>query len=265
MTAYIKTDALVQIEGVSLTLGGRQILRDVNASITDIVRTGMTQGQIVCFLGPSGIGKTQLSRIIAGLQAPTTGRVLLNGKPTQKGVVGMVPQTCTLFEFATVRENLHVARAQGGGTELEEAAYVRQFDLSKYLDHYPAQLSGGTRQRVAIVRQLLCAEHFIVMDEPFSGLDVLMKQRACELIVQVANLHEKNTIVIVTHDIVEGMSIADTVWLMGREPGVPGARILEQYDLAADGLCWRPEITQDALFQTYVADVKRRFLETAAH
>lgn len=260
---YEKAETLIAVEGVSLTYGDRLILRDVNATIQNITRPDAVQGQVVCFLGPSGIGKTQLSRIIAGLQAPTTGRVLLNGQPTRKGLVGMVPQTYTLFDFATVRENLAIARRQGGTHVDAEARYVEVFGLTGFLDLYPAQLSGGTKQRVAIVRQLLCAEHFILMDEPFSGLDLVMKQRACELITQVANLHELNTIIVVTHDVTEGMSIADTVWLMGREPGQPGSHIVEQYDLAADGLCWRPDITRDPAFLIKVADVKKRFLEVA--
>ena len=81
------------------------------------------------------------------------------------------------------------------------------------------------------------------------GLDLVMKQKACRLITQAANLNELNTIIVVTHDVTEGMSIADTVWLMGREKGIEGARILEEIDLAAKGLCWRPDIQQEEGFQ----------------
>lgn len=263
MITYEKLQTLVSIEHVSLTLGGRQILRDVNAAVQNITRQDCIQGQVVCFLGPSGIGKTQLSRIIAGLQAPTTGRVLLNGVPAARGVVGMVPQTSTLFEFATVQENFSIAAKYDIKKTPAMADYVNRFELKPFLNMYPAQLSGGTRQRVAIVRQLLCSEHLLVMDEPFSGLDLLMKQRACALITQVANLDELNTIIVVTHDVTEGMSIADTVWLMGREAGMPGARIIAQYDLAADNLCWRPDLIHDKMFLEYVAAVKARFLEVA--
>jgi ABC-type nitrate/sulfonate/bicarbonate transport system ATPase subunit len=261
---HTKHEVLIDVSKVGLSFGDRVILRDVNAQIQNIMRPDCVQGQVVCFLGPSGIGKTQLSRIIAGLQAPTTGQVTLNGTPTAKGRVGMVPQQYTLFDFATVKSNLDIARKQGGTTAEQEAFYVNQFGLKDYLTMYPCQLSGGTRQRVAIVRQLLCAEHFIVMDEPFSGLDLVMKERACALITQVANLHELNTIIVVTHDVTEGMSIADTVWLMGREAGKPGATIVEQYDLASEGLCWHPHITQRSEFIDRVMLVKQRFLGVAA-
>lgn len=261
---YTRNETVLCVEHVSLAYGDRLILRDVNVEVKNIVRPDCSQGQVICFLGPSGIGKTQLSRVIAGLQRPTEGQVtLLNGKPVERGAVGMVPQNYLLFEFATVSENLHIAMKQSARPRHIEQFndYVAKFELEKYLSYYPKQLSGGTRQRVAIVRQLLCSDHFIVMDEPFSGLDPIMKRRACEVITQVANLDELNTIIIVTHDVTEGMSVADTVWLMGREAGQPGARILTEYDLAERGLCWDPELIHNPEFLKLVAEVKDRFQE----
>lgn len=268
---YIKEEALLSITGVSLTLGGRQILRDVHAQICDITRPGVAQGQVVCFLGPSGIGKTRLSRIIAGLDQPTTGSVTLkNGKPVTRGLVGMVAQNYPLFEFATVAENFEIAASQGLNASPRRASwaqneYVAAFELEPFLSHYPAQLSGGTRQRAAIVRQLLCSEHFLVLDEPFSGLDLIMKRRACAVIQKVAALDTLNTIIIVTHDVTEGMSVADMVWLMGCERGpdgkaIPGARIIQEYDLAAAGLAWHPDLPREPEFMTAVDAVKAKFL-----
>jgi ABC-type nitrate/sulfonate/bicarbonate transport system ATPase subunit len=259
---YEKRDTLLKLEKVNMVLGGRQILRDVDAEIKDIVREGHTQGQVVCFLGPSGIGKSVLSRIIAGLWAPTSGKVtLVGGKPVRKGLVGMVPQNYLLFDFATVRENFAIAAKQSpngkGPAKLKD--YVERFHLERFMDLYPGQLSGGTRQRVAIVRQLLCSEHLLIMDEPFSGLDPIMKQRACGLISEVAAMDELHTIILVTHDVTEGMSVADTVWLMGREPGLPGARIVAEYDLAAMEMCWSEHLLADPKFLGLVAGVKERF------
>lgn len=277
---YVKTDVLLKVDHVSLKFkvgdGERIILRDVCADISDIVRPDGVTGQVVCFLGPSGIGKTQLSRVMAGLQKPSGGGVYVDQGhmavagvripemlPVHKGLVGMVPQNYTVFEFATVHENFTIAGKMAGLTEAQSdeksRGFIEEFGLEKYMNMYPAALSGGTRQRVAIVQQLMCSDHFLIMDEPFSGLDPVMKSKACELITQVANRDELNTIVLVTHDVTEGMSVADTIWLMGREAGLPGARVVRQIDLADMDLCWHPDIQQEPRFQSLVADVKASF------
>lgn len=288
MIAYEKHEEILRIDHVSLRLDNRLILRDVNASISNIVRPDCLQGQVICFLGPSGIGKTLLSRIIAGLQPPTEGEVRVNTRPIPQapsvtemvpvtaGMVGMVPQAYPLFAFATVEENLTIAGRQAGlsKTAIEEKGktLLDAFDVYGYRKYFPRHLSGGTRQRVAIIRQLMCSEHFLVMDEPFSGLDLINKRRACELITKVATLDELNTIIIVTHDVTEGMSVADTVWLMGLErhvdaSGVPtgeyleGARLVAEYDLASMDLCWRENIAAEPAFQELVSDIKQRFLK----
>lgn len=264
--SYVKTDILLKIDHVSLTLGGRVILRDVDAQIQDIIRPDLITGQVICFLGPSGVGKSTLSRVIAGLQVPTAGRVMLeHDVPVRRGMVGFVPQNYPLFRFETVMGNLLIAGRMGGLPDREvtkrAVALLHEFDLASYASYYPKALSGGTRQRVAIIRQLMADRHVVVMDEPFSGLDPNMKQRAAELVVKVANRDEKNIIIVVTHDVTQGLSVADTCWLMGREEGLPGARLVEQYDLAAQDLCWHPEMLQDSRFQQFVGDVKARFAQ----
>jgi ABC-type nitrate/sulfonate/bicarbonate transport system ATPase subunit len=270
MMPYEKKDTILRVENVGLQYGDKIILRDVDAEVRNIVRPGCSQGQVICFLGPSGVGKTQLSRIIAGLNQPTSGRVLVGPQlePVRKGMVGMVPQNYPLFEYATVADNLTIAGRQAGLAkgQIEEKglALLNAFDLWSYRHYYPRHLSGGTRQRVAIIRQLICSDHYLIMDEPFSGLDLINKQRACELITKVSMLDELNTIIIVTHDVTEGMSVADTVWLMGYEQTptgayLPGARLIEEYDLAAADLCWHPDILVNPRFIEFVAQVKTRF------
>ena len=108
-------------------------------------------------------------------------------------------------------------------------------------------LSGGQRQRVAIAQQLLCSSHFLLMDEPFSGLDPLAKSAVCETLVDVSTTHELNTIIVVTHDIESAIRISDTLWLLGRNRDargqpVGGASIQEIHDLAGMGLAWDPDI-----------------------
>lgn len=267
---YTRTSqALLELRGVTLKYGNKTILRDVNALVTDLVVPDKNQGQVICFLGPSGMGKTQLARIISGLIKPTSGVVLLDGDIiTRKGLVGVVPQNYPLFEFLTVEGNLLVAGRQANlrGRDLTGKldAFLDQFGLGDYRKMYPKALSGGTRQRVAIARQMMCCVHYLVMDEPFSGLDPIMKGKASEAIRHLSEMDSLNTTIIITHDISEGLAIADMVWLLGLDRGpdggfMEGARLVEQYDLAAMGFAWHPEIQSDPTFQSFVAEVKGRF------
>jgi ABC-type nitrate/sulfonate/bicarbonate transport system ATPase subunit len=265
MYNYTKAEVLLDIKDVSLHFGEKVVLSGVNATIQNIEREGHSQGQVVCFLGPSGIGKTRLSRLIAGLDKPTSGMVTLTaGKRALPGSVGLVQQSYPLFGYMTANDNLLVAAKMGGKPIRLIPYYCELLGIApQTLTLYPKQLSGGQRQRVAIIRQLLCSEHFIIMDEPFSGLDIKAKEAACKLIQDVAEMHTLNTIIVITHDVTEGMSVADTVWLMGVEQGIPGARILHEYDLAAHGFAWRPDIQHDAEFVQLVRAVKDEFLRVS--
>lgn len=267
---YALKETLLRIENVSLILSGKLILRDVNAIIKNIVRPGYSQGQVVGFLGPSGIGKTQLFRILAGLQEPASGVVYINesAEKVKKGMVGVVSQNYTLFEHRTVLGNLAVAARQTG-IQWQEAqekslAMLERFRLSDKARAYPAELSGGQKQRIAIAQQLLCSEHFLLMDEPFSGLDPLMIENVCALISEVASADELNTIIVVTHDVESAVSVSDTLWLMGRDRDsegniIPGARIQETHNLIDLGLAWHKDIALTNEFAEFVGHIKERF------
>lgn len=264
------TDTLLSVSNVNVTLGGTPILRDVNLEIKDLVRPGYTQGQVVGLLGPSGIGKTTLFRILAGLEAPDTGTVLVEKecRPVQRGMVGVVAQSYPLFAHRTVKSNLTVAGRQAGlsgSTAAQKAAeLLTRFDLAEHAHKYPAQLSGGQRQRVAIAQQLVCSDHFLLMDEPFSGLDLIAVERVSNLIAELAQSDELKTFIIVTHDIGAAIQVCDTLVLLGRDRDsegniIPGARIQASYNLVERGLAWRKGITTTPEFLVLLQDIREKF------
>lgn len=265
-------DTLLKIDGVSLSYDGRPILRDVHAEIARTGHgTGQAGGHIVGFLGPSGVGKTQLFRIIAGLHQPDMGAVLIAGDsgllPVRAGEVGVVAQNYPLFAHRTILGNLLLSLRKFSVRQMAMDVVLgklEQFNLTQQANLYPAQLSGGQRQRVAILQMILSGSRFILMDEPFSGLDMLMLEKTCQTIFDMADHGENRTIIIVTHDITSAASICDHLWLLGAEydtngQKIPGSRIVQIYDLLARGLGYEPGIITTAPFTDFVREVKDRF------
>lgn len=263
---------LLTIEGLNLSLGEGErrklILRDVNAQVLNVIRPGLAQGQVVGFLGPSGIGKTQLFKQIAGFSRPDSGRVLVG--PDQElarpGLVGVVEQHYVVFEHMTTLDNLVFAGMQGGmsrkNANEQALSYLEKFDLLEQRDNWPGRLSGGQRQRLAILQQVMVGHHTICMDEPFSGLDVNQVHKVATLIAELTANNELLTIIVVTHDIGAAIEVSDTLWLMGHQPNsekpgefLPGAFILSQADLIAEGLAWDPDIRQNPDFLRFEAHV----------
>jgi NitT/TauT family transport system ATP-binding protein len=266
---YEYGDTLLKADGVNLNLGGRQILRDVNLEIKDLKRPGLKQGQVVGLLGPSGMGKTQLFRILSGLNIPDTGRVTLHGgKAVTPGTVGVVAQNYPMFNHRTIASNMAVACRQGAkhGQEGLKAtsSLMEKFGIADHMDKYPAQLSGGQRQRAAIAQQLLCSDNILLMDEPFSGLDPNALNSVCDFISEAAAMDDLITFVVVTHDIQSAIRICDTLWLLGRERDangqpIPGANIRHTIDLVEQGVAWRKGVEDTPEFFEQVKSVKALF------
>lgn len=260
-----KHETLLTIQSAALWFGQTPILRDITATVKNIEG----HGQVVALLGPSGVGKTKLFLACAGLQALTRGYVAITEKqlPVQPGMVGVVFQNYPLFDHRTVFGNLTIAAGQKMHQKLtvkqRVQAIAERFQLDEHLDKYPDQLSGGQRQRVAIARQLLCSEHYLLMDEPFTGLDPLMKQKTCALINEVAEQDELNTFIITTHDIDSALCVADTIWIMGRDRDEAGksmgARIQMEIDLIARGLAWHPQLQHSPEFNECVKEITEKF------
>lgn len=255
-------ERLLTITGLGLSYGEKVILRDINLAIDNVVRPGINQGQCVALLGPSGCGKTQLFRCIAGLQKPTLGAIEFGateagkvGRGPEPGNVGVVQQAYPLLQHRTILGNLKLVCKD----EKRIIDMLTRFGLQDHRDKYPIQLSGGQRQRVAIIQQMMSSRHFLLMDEPFSGLDVIAKDKVCDLINEVNLVDELNTTIFTTHDLESAIQIADTIWIMGREEGKPGATIVKQYDLMAMGIAWQPNVTKHPLFVPLLNEIHDLF------
>ena len=267
---YELKETLLHLEGVSKFYDGVPILRDVNLEVKNLVRPDCLQGQVVALLGPSGMGKTTLFRLLAGLETPDTGQVLVGGeqKPVRRGQIGVVAQHYPLFAHRTLLGNMTVAGKQVGlrGSAVREKAddLLTRFGLKEHGEKYPSQLSGGQRQRAAIAQQFMCSDAFLLMDEPFSGLDILAQETLIRFIHDIAAQDELMTFILITHDISAALQIADTVWVLGRdrdEAGkpVPGARVQASFNLIERGLAWHENISSLPEFGELRQDIRDLF------
>lgn len=260
MTEHTKAEVVLQVTNLHLTYD-RPILRDINFCIRNIVRPGLSQGQVVSLIGRSGIGKTQLFKILSGLQQPTAGQVTIhNNKPVKAGDMGVIFQNYYLFEWRTVYQSLMLAAKKNkqlfGMEKQAIEQYAEQFQLTGHLTLYPQQLSGGQRQRVSIMQQLLKGSDFILLDEPFSGLDVCMLDKVIELLLQVSLSDELKTLIIVSHDIDTSIAISDTVYILGTEHDKAGATIKKEIDLIERDLAWQKDIKKERRFLETIEEIK---------
>jgi iron(III) transport system ATP-binding protein len=203
-------------ENISCTIGSTEILKDLSFELQ--------AGEIACLLGQSGCGKTTLLRIAAGIQRPTSGRVLLDDEevdgpshyvPPERRNVGLVFQDFALFPHLTVIENVAFglnALSRKEAAKVAEHALER-VGLASFRHSYPSSLSGGEQQRVALARAIVPRPQVMLMDEPFSGLDQRLRETVRE--ETLALLKEtRATCVLVTHDPVEAMDFTDRILLM---------------------------------------------------
>jgi nitrate ABC transporter ATP-binding subunit len=182
------------------------------------------RGAFVCLIGASGCGKSTLLRVVAGFEEPTTGEVLVEGKPvTAPGSDrGMVFQDYALFPWMTVRQNIGFGprQRQLPRKEVEDIAdeFVKLVGLERAANRYPSQLSGGMKQRVAIARVLANNANILLMDEPFGALDALTREQLQRELLQIW-ARTRVTIVFVTHSVEEAALLADRVLVMSAGPG----------------------------------------------
>jgi NitT/TauT family transport system ATP-binding protein len=226
----VQRDVLARFDNVSLALAGRQVLAGVSFELR--------RGEVACVIGPSGCGKTSLLRLMAGLAAPTEGRVLHGGQPIHGPAAGtaIVFQDYgrALLPWRTARGNVSLAFEAQGLPRAERAAsseaLLQSMGLGDHMGHYPAQMSGGMQQRLQIARCLAQQPALLLMDEPFGALDALTRQALQDQLLELAT-RSGLTVLFVTHDLDEAIYLGDRVLAL-RNPGSgAGSSLAQVFDV----------------------------------
>jgi NitT/TauT family transport system ATP-binding protein len=213
----------VEIQALAKTFSG---MTQPTPAVAD-VSFGVRDGEFVALVGPSGCGKSTVLNMIAGLITPTAGTIRLDGRlqdhrgppPPQ---VGYVFQKDTVFPWRTVAQNLELGLVYRGIPQAERRRRVREairlVGLEGFEDAFPATLSGGMRQRVALMRTLMVDPEILLMDEPFGALDTHTKLRLQAQLLELWR-RRRQTVIFVTHDLAEAITLADRVVVLTRRPG----------------------------------------------
>ena len=204
----------LEIKNLSYSFGDNHILKDINIYVKE--------NEIVAIVGSSGVGKSTLFNLIAGVLKKQSGEIIINGSDDYIGKVAYMLQKDLLFEHKTVINNvilpLIIAKIDKKVALEEGRKILKQFNLEKYADKYPKQLSGGMRQRVALIRTYMFKRNIFLLDEAFSALDAITKK---ELHKWYLNLKKEFnlTTLLITHDIEEAIFLSDRIYILANKPG----------------------------------------------
>lgn len=236
----------IEIKGVS------KIFRRDGQEFTAMRETNVTieSGKFICIIGPSGCGKSTLFNIIAGLIKPTTGDILVNGESIigKKGKVGYMLQKDMLLPWRTILDNVIIGMEIEGVSKKEAKekalAMMGKYGLNGFDKNYPYELSGGMRQRAALLRTMLYDRDIMLLDEPFGALDAQTRLKMQTWLLEVWRENRK-TVLFVTHDIDEAIYLADEIYVFSPGPGY----IKEVIDVNIP----RPRQTEDMSSENYQA------------
>lgn len=233
---------------------GRRLL-----PVLDNVSVCAYTGEFVAVLGPSGCGKSTMLEILCGLQQPDSGKVHINGAGvTAPGQMSYMPQRAALLPWRNVLDNVTLGPILHGATKdaarQQAAEHMELFGLTGFDRSYPRELSGGMRQRAALLRTYLSGSAIIALDEPFGALDAITRRDMQEWLATVHNSLSA-TIIMVTHDIEEALLLADRIYVLTPRPGKNGAEF--RIDLP------RPRDVVSGSFTTHKAEVLAALREMA--
>jgi ABC-type nitrate/sulfonate/bicarbonate transport system ATPase subunit len=247
------TDTKLTIDSVEVRFGETLALAKIDLEVKN--------GEFITFVGPSGCGKTTLMNVIAGLQQPTSGRVMMDGADIagKPGHVGYMFQKDLLIPWRTVTGNIVLGAALTGRATKADRTAARElaarYGLGDFVDHYPHALSGGMRQRVALMRTLAFHKDVLLLDEPFGALDAQTRLEMQQWLLEVW-ADSGRTVLFITHDVDEAVFLADRVIVMSARPG----RIQAVHEVAVP----RPR-TVDTLMTPEFMDLKSQVLSGLYH
>lgn len=212
-------DHLLKLENISLTY--HTIAQQTKA--VDKLNFNVDKGEFIAIIGPSGCGKTSILSMIAGILKPTEGKIYISGKqllgPTKD--IGYMLQKDELFEWLTIYKNvllpLKINKTLSDKTKEYVDELLKKYGLYEFKNYYPHELSGGMRQRAALIRTLSFSPTLLLLDEPFSALDYQTRLAVCDDVYAIIK-KEKKTAILVTHDISEAISVADRVIVLSERP-----------------------------------------------
>ena len=211
-------DPLIIFEDVCLTYHTPQS----ETPVLDAISFSASKGELLGIVGPSGCGKTTILSLISGVITPTSGRVLTGGEPPEKcDISGYMLQKDELLPWRSIMANIllgaELKKSDKAAAKQKAGELLEKYGLSGIEKHFPSQLSGGMRQRVALIRTLVLAPQIILLDEPFSALDF---QTRLQVVGDVYDMlkREEMTAVFVTHDINEAISMCDRVLVLSQKP-----------------------------------------------
>lgn len=243
---------ILDIQNVSLTYHSP----DNETKALEDITFAMYREEFVAIVGPSGCGKSTILSLLAGLLTPSSGTITLEGKPIREArdMTAFMPQRDQLFEWRNILRNCLLGPEIKRNKNAESVAYAKslleKYGLKEFIKKRPSELSGGMRQRAALIRTLVTSPELLLLDEPFSALDYQTRLKVCDDVYRIIR-EEKKTAILVTHDISEAISMADTVIILTERP----ARIKKIYTLEFDKTLSPLARRKDKAFSKYFKEI----------